>query len=118
MRLRGFGPLDLSRSFDNGSGSARHPREPGRVRRARPENGDERTLAAITRADVVKFYESNYGPQTAAIAVAGDFNTAEMERAITEKFGAWKQHGIELCSNKDDQRDHIHPHQQRNGHSY
>jgi len=61
---------------------------------ARPENGDERTLAAITRADVVRFYEGNYGPQTATIAVAGDFGAAGMERAIIEKFGAWKQRGV------------------------
>jgi predicted Zn-dependent peptidase len=58
---------------------------------ARPESGDERSLAAITRADVVKFYESNYGPQTAIIAAVGDFDAAEMERLLTAKFGAWKQ---------------------------
>ncbi|MFN7946415.1 MAG: pitrilysin family protein [Blastocatellia bacterium] len=58
---------------------------------AHPESGDEKTLAAITRADVVNFYEHNYGPQTATIAVVGDFSAAEMERLLTEKFGAWKQ---------------------------
>jgi predicted Zn-dependent peptidase len=61
---------------------------------ARPVTGDERTLAAITRADVVKFYENNYGPQTTSLAVVGDFNTAEMERLLTERFGAWKQRGV------------------------
>ncbi|HWQ32817.1 MAG TPA: pitrilysin family protein [Blastocatellia bacterium] len=61
---------------------------------ARPVTGDERTLAAITRADVVKFYESNYGPQVTSLAVVGDFNAAEMERLLADRFGAWKQRGV------------------------
>jgi zinc protease len=56
---------------------------------ARPEGGDERSLAAITQQDVTRFYQSHYGPQTTTLAVAGDFATAEMERALTEKFGKW-----------------------------
>ncbi len=58
---------------------------------ARPDSGDEKTLAAITRAEVVNFYEHNYGPHTTTLAVVGDFNVAEMERLLTEKFGAWQQ---------------------------
>jgi predicted Zn-dependent peptidase len=60
---------------------------------ARPAGGDERSLAAITRDDVVRFYESNYGPQTVTIAVAGDFTAAEMERMLSEKFGKWGGRG-------------------------
>lgn len=69
---------------------------------ARPESGDEKTLAAITRAEVVNFYEHNYGPQTATIAVAGDFNAAEMERLLTEKFGAWRQKAAPTAVKLDD----------------
>jgi zinc protease len=58
---------------------------------ARPESGDERSLAAIRREDIVRFYEQNYGPQATTIVAAGDFDAAEMERALAEKFGAWKQ---------------------------
>jgi zinc protease len=58
---------------------------------ARPENGDERTLAAITRGDVAKFYEQHYGPQATTVVAVGDFDAAQMERALAEKFGAWKQ---------------------------
>lgn len=60
---------------------------------ARPEDGDEKSAATITRADIVKFYENNYGPQTTTIAVVGDFNTAEMEKQITTRFGDWQQRG-------------------------
>lgn len=56
---------------------------------ARPTGGDERSLAAITRDDVQKFYQNFYTPSNTIMAVAGDFNTAEMERALADRFGAW-----------------------------
>ena len=56
---------------------------------ARPAIGDEKSLAAITRDDVVAFYKNNYAPANAILAVVGDFSTAEMEKLLTEKFGAW-----------------------------
>ncbi len=59
----------------------------------RPEDGDEKSLAAIKRADVVSFYEKNYGPQATTIAVVGDFDPAALLAALKTKFGAWKQQG-------------------------
>lgn len=56
---------------------------------ARPTGGDERSLAAITRDDVQKFYQTYYSPSNMIMAVAGDFNTTEMERALSDRFGAW-----------------------------
>jgi zinc protease len=56
---------------------------------SRPTGGDEKSLAAITRDDVVKFYQSNYAPGNIILAVAGDFSSAEMERQLSDKFGAW-----------------------------
>ena len=56
---------------------------------ARPSSGDERSLAAITRDDVVKFYETNYGPGAAILATVGDFQTEEMEKLLSEKFSSW-----------------------------
>ena len=56
----------------------------------RPTGGDEKSLAAITREDVARFYQTYYTPASAILAVVGDFNSAEMERALTDKFGAWK----------------------------
>ena len=56
----------------------------------RPVNGDERSISAITRQDVVSFYQAHYKPDQLILAAVGDFNTADMERALTEKFGAWQ----------------------------
>src|SRR5207244_2159411 len=44
----------------------------------RPAEGDEQSVAAIQRDDVVRFYSQYYGPQTTTIAVVGDFVTREM----------------------------------------
>jgi predicted Zn-dependent peptidase len=56
---------------------------------ARPVGGDESSLAAITRADAQKFYESNYVPGNTILAVVGDFNVAEMRALIEERFNSW-----------------------------
>jgi predicted Zn-dependent peptidase len=56
---------------------------------ARVAFGDERSLAAVTRADVERFYQTFYTPSNAILAAVGDFDTAEMERMLTAKFGAW-----------------------------
>jgi zinc protease len=56
---------------------------------ARPAGGDETSLAVITRDDVVKFYESSYVPGNTILAVVGDFQTAEMEKLLTDRFSAW-----------------------------
>src|SRR5262245_19605495 len=56
---------------------------------SRPTGGDEKSLAAITREDVVRFYDAYYTPSNTILAVVGDFNAAEMERTLGEKFGGW-----------------------------
>jgi len=55
----------------------------------RPTGGDEISLKKIHRDAVVKFYETYYTPGNTIMAVAGDFNPAEMEKKIEEVFGAW-----------------------------
>ena len=55
----------------------------------RPSAGDERSLAAITRDDIQKFYQTYYSPSNTSLAVVGDFSSGEMERMLTEKFGGW-----------------------------
>jgi predicted Zn-dependent peptidase len=55
----------------------------------RPVDGDEKSLAAITRADAVKFHAGNYIPANTILAVVGDFNTVEMEKLLSSRFGAW-----------------------------
>lgn len=56
---------------------------------SRPTGGDEKSLAAITRDDVLKFYGTYFSPANTILAVAGDFNSTEMETALAGKFGAW-----------------------------
>jgi predicted Zn-dependent peptidase len=57
---------------------------------ARPTGGDEKSLAAITRDDVAQFYQTHYAPSNVVLAVVGDFSTADMEKLLAEKFGAWQ----------------------------
>ena len=56
---------------------------------ARSTDGDEKSLAAITRSDVEAFYRANYTPSNVILAAVGDFQTAEMERLLADRFGAW-----------------------------
>ncbi|HKX26767.1 MAG TPA: pitrilysin family protein [Blastocatellia bacterium] len=54
-----------------------------------PTAGDEKSLAAITRDDIVKFYQTYYTPANTILAVAGDFDSAEMEKLLADKIGGW-----------------------------
>jgi predicted Zn-dependent peptidase len=56
---------------------------------ARPVGGDERGLPLLMRADVQKFYETQYIPANVILAAAGDFNAAEMRSLIEQRFNAW-----------------------------
>jgi zinc protease len=58
---------------------------------ARPEDGDEKSLATIKREDIVNFYERAYGPQATTIAVVGDFDPATMLNELKGRLSAWKQ---------------------------
>ncbi len=54
---------------------------------ARPAVGDEKSLAAISRTDVEKFYQTYYTPSNTILSIVGDFDAVEMEKTLTEKFG-------------------------------
>jgi len=56
---------------------------------ARPEGGDELSLARIRREAIVKFYEANYTPGNTILAVAGEFNATRIKTELEEVFGAW-----------------------------
>jgi predicted Zn-dependent peptidase len=60
---------------------------------ARPEGGDELSLARIKRDTIVKFYETNYTPGNTILAVAGEFNSPQMKTKLEEVFGAWTAKG-------------------------
>ena len=55
----------------------------------RPEGGDEVSLKNIQREAVMKFYETYYVPGNTILAVAGEFNAAEMRKKLEDVLGAW-----------------------------
>ncbi len=60
----------------------------------RPQNGNEKSVAAISRDDVVKFYETYYRPNTAALVVVGDVSMKTLKPKIEKAFGAWKSSAV------------------------
>jgi predicted Zn-dependent peptidase len=61
---------------------------------ARPVGGDEKSLAGISRADIVKFYDTYYVPNNIIFAAAGDFTIPEMKQWIEDRFGAWASKAV------------------------
>jgi len=49
----------------------------------------EASVAAITRADVTRFYDEFFSPHTTTIVVVGDVSEAAATAAVTRQFGAW-----------------------------
>ncbi|HEY2460353.1 MAG TPA: pitrilysin family protein [Candidatus Acidoferrum sp.] len=60
----------------------------------RAVDGDQLSLARIHREDIAKFYEANYAPGNTILAVAGEFNGAEIRKKIEEVFGAWPARAV------------------------
>jgi predicted Zn-dependent peptidase len=55
---------------------------------ARPEGGDELSLARIKRDTIVKFYKANSTPGNTILAVTGEFKAPQMKTKLEEVFGA------------------------------
>jgi zinc protease len=55
----------------------------------RSSGGDEISLQRIKRDAIAKFYETNYAPGNTVLAVAGEFNGAEMRKKLEDVFGGW-----------------------------
>ena len=55
----------------------------------RTSDGDEISLTKIHRDAIVKFYETYYAPGNIILAVAGDFQTADMKKKLEDIFGQW-----------------------------
>lgn len=56
----------------------------------RPVGGSESSLARVSREDVLQYYRNWFGPDRLILAIAGDFDPAEMRRAVERVFGGWK----------------------------
>ena len=57
---------------------------------ARPVSGDETSLAALTLDDVKSAAARTLVPSRTWIAVAGDFDPADMKKRIESRFGDWQ----------------------------
>jgi predicted Zn-dependent peptidase len=55
----------------------------------RPEDGDDISLKKINRDSIAKFYAANYAPGNTILAVAGEFNAAELRKQLEATLGAW-----------------------------
>jgi zinc protease len=76
-------PRSVIGNYFNGFVFDKHPY-------ATPTGGTKSTVDKITVQDVKKFYQGNYTTGKGAIAVVGDFKTADMKKRITALFGDWK----------------------------
>src|SRR5690349_3289576 len=59
-------------------------------RYAQPEGGDERSVRALSREDVVEFYSQRYSPASMTIVVVGDVRTSEIEQLAGRVLGDWR----------------------------
>lgn len=55
----------------------------------RPQGGSERTLATITREDVVAYHRVNFGADKATLVFAGDLDPKWMREALSKAFAGW-----------------------------
>ena len=54
------------------------------------------TIDAVTREDIVKFYNTYFHPNNIIVAVWGDFKTKEMIKKIENVFKNWKKQPVTL----------------------
>jgi len=55
----------------------------------RPAGGSERSLAAISQADVAAYHAANFGADRTTLVFAGDLDARWMKQALTAAFGKW-----------------------------
>lgn len=58
---------------------------------SRPLTGVERSVQAITRAQIVQFYRSHFVPNDSALVIAGDITAAQLRPMLARSFGTWRQ---------------------------
>jgi zinc protease len=55
-----------------------------------PMAGTAKSVAALTRGDVVRFHETRYRPEGATLFAAGDASIDELSSLAERHFGAWR----------------------------
>jgi zinc protease len=57
----------------------------------KPLRGTEATLPKITREDVQRFYDDNFGGDRLVLAVVGDFDRKALEQRLRSELGGWRK---------------------------
>lgn len=55
-----------------------------------PDIGTEASIKAVTREDLLQFWNDDYFPSDAALIVAGNIELSELKPLLEKQFGAWK----------------------------
>jgi zinc protease len=55
---------------------------------------NEASIKAITREDIVKFYESTYRPNNGVLIVVGDFDKAALKAKLEKSFDGWQSGSV------------------------
>jgi len=55
-----------------------------------PESGTTESIKAISREDLLHFWQQNYFPDDAALVVTGNIKLAALKPLLEKQFGAWK----------------------------
>ena len=58
-------------------------------------DNNEASIKAITRDDIVKFYESTYKPNNGVLIVVGDFDKTALKAKLEKTLGDWKPGTVE-----------------------
>lgn len=53
----------------------------------------QESLKAITRDDLVNFYQQHYRPDTTTLALVGDFNPSQVKTLLNQAFDKWQAKG-------------------------
>jgi zinc protease len=70
----------------------------------KPVGGSERSLASISREDVLKFYHDQVGADRLTLVFAGDFAPASLKSAVTAAFASWRHAAAPLSPLSTPQR--------------
>ena len=86
-QLRDEGPAIANRAIASAIFGAEHPY-------GRPLSGNERSVAAISRADLQRYLTTYYRPNNATLLVVGDVTPDDVARRAEALFGAWSRADI------------------------
>jgi zinc protease len=59
-------------------------------------SGNETTIAALQREDLVSFYEANYRPNNAVLIVVGDVDSRNLMSKLEKSFAGWKPGAVKM----------------------